>query len=165
VETVQPPYHSRWLRFRNWLRSFADGVWRECGDFWTPCRIFHGYLWRCRRLHLPAAEQYQSKGFRKAGSGRTGRPCEVAAESSMTENRGQKTGTCRTVGGVDTLSLPSPVLTLHHHSSQYPVDPRLVARATGFEPIHHFDIHTQRGPLLARTVPSWLRARLFICQR
>jgi hypothetical protein len=39
------------------------------------------------------------------------------------------------------LTLPRPPLTLRHHSSQDPVDPRLVTRAFGLEPIHHFDIH------------------------
>ena len=63
------------------------------------------------------------------------------------------------------LPLLRPPLTLHHHPSQDPVDSRLVARTFGFEPVHHFGIHAQRDPPLARTVPARLRARLLLHQR
>jgi len=36
-----------------------------------------------------------------------------------------------------------PFLSFHHHSSQYPVNPRLVSRPFGLEPVHHFAIHAQ----------------------
>ncbi len=52
-----------------------------------------------------------------------------------------------------------------HHASQDPVDPRLVARAFGFEPLHHFTIHAQRDSLFPRTVPARFRSRLLLCQR
>src|SRR4051794_33355911 len=63
-----------------------------------------------------------------------------------------------------TLSLPGPLLTLHHHSSQDPVYSRLVTRAFGLEPLQHFGIHAQRNPPFARTVPARLRVHLPIRQ-
>ena len=52
--------------------------------------------------------------------------------------------------------LACPLLTLHHHFSQDPVDSRLVARAFGLEPIHNLYIHAQRDSPFARTVPARL---------
>ena len=66
----------------------------------------------------------------------------------------EKTGASPACREIDPLSLPRPLLTLHHYSSQYPVDSRLVTRTFGFEPVDHFDIHAQRDPPLAWTVPA-----------
>jgi len=60
--------------------------------------------------------------------------------NAVIENIGARPA-CR---GSRSLSLPRPLLTLHHDSSQYPVDSRLVARTFGLEPVDHFGIHTQR---------------------
>jgi hypothetical protein len=56
--------------------------------------------------------------------------------------------------------LPSPTLPILHHPSQDAVDSRLVSGAFRLEPIHHLPIHSQRNPLLSRTVPARLRPRL-----
>jgi hypothetical protein len=66
----------------------------------------------------------------------------------------KKLGQVPHAGGVDDLSLPRPLLTLHHYSSQYPVDSRLVTRTFGLEPVEHLGIHAQRDPPLAWTVPA-----------
>ena len=58
------------------------------------------------------------------------------------------------------LLLPHPLLPFHHDSSQDPVHPRLVARAFGLEPVHHFHIHAQRDSPLARPVPARFRPLL-----
>jgi hypothetical protein len=65
---------------------------------------------------------------------------------------------------VDPLSLPRPLLTLDHDSSQDPVDSRLVTRTFGLEPVDHFGIHAQRNPPLAWTVPARLCAPLLVRQ-
>ncbi len=67
--------------------------------------------------------------------------------------------------GVDPLSLPRPLLTLHHYSSQYPVHSRLVTRTFGLEPVDHFGIHAQRDPSLAWTVPPRLCAPFLLRQQ
>src|SRR5262245_35116590 len=59
-----------------------------------------------------------------------------------------------TVAPPNPLFLPRPLLTLHHHSPQYPVDARLVTRPLRLEPVHHFGIHAQRNPPLPWTVPA-----------
>src|SRR5580693_1044901 len=76
--------------------------------------------------------------------------------------------TLREVGSMrptSPLLLPCPLLTLRHYPPQDPVDPSLVTRAFGLEPVHHLDIHAQRNPSLTWTVPARLRARLLIRQR
>jgi hypothetical protein len=70
-----------------------------------------------------------------------------------------------TVAKLVRLSLPHPLLTLHHHSSQYPVDSRLVTRTLGLQPVDHFGIHAQRNPLLPWTVPARLCTPLLLRQR
>jgi len=45
--------------------------------------------------------------------------------------------------GSGPLFLAHVLLPLHHDSSQDPVDSRLVPRAFGLEPVHHFHIHAQ----------------------
>jgi len=66
-----------------------------------------------------------------------------------------------TFNSIFPLSVSSPP----SHSSQYPVDPRLVPRTLRLEPVHHFRIDTQRNSQLARTVPARLRPRRLIRQQ
>ena len=87
--------------------------------------------------------------------------CSKAGDSGCVGTQSsRKLGHVPTVGELDPLSLPRPFLTLHHDSSQYPVDSRLVTRTFGLEPVNHFDIHAQRDPPLPWTVPARLCAPL-----
>ena len=70
----------------------------------------------------------------------------------------ENTGAPPDCRGSRSLSLPCPLLILHHDSSQDPVDSRLVTRTFGLEPVNHFPIHAQRDSPLPWTVPARLRA-------
>ena len=132
------------------------------------------------------ATQYENNSGRRSRSGRrTTRRHRLKALPEVNPRKAGAGGTFRRFFRVDLcrrlgrfrrpsrargswpipLLLPHPLLPFHHDSSQYPVDSRLIARAFGLEPVHHFNIHAQRDSPLSRPVPARLRARFSIRQQ
>jgi hypothetical protein len=109
----------------------------------------------CNTMFVGATEDSLPESLQERGNRRG-----VLRERSNREYR----GTSR-VSWESIPSLPCPLLTLHHDSSQDPVDSRLVTRTFGLEPVDHFGIHAQRDPPLAWTVPARFCAPLLFRQK